>query len=396
MSGTNTILTPTAVTREALRVLHQKLNFVSKINRTYDDSFAKEGAKIGSQLKIRLPNQYVVTTGATMTAQDTSESSVTLTVGTQKHVGMTFTSQDLTLSLDDFSSRIIDPAMSVLAASVEADAMSMFLDVYNGVSNIGSAITLNKVWTGRKRLNDELTPMDNNRYALLNTQDSVDFMDAAKGLFHSSDQIEKQYTEGVIGRMGGFNFYENTLIPTSTTGTDATNCTVNAASQTGATITIVNGSSKTFSVGDIVTFAGCNRCHPETKADTGVLQQFVVTAAITAGGTSMAISPAIVTSGGTQNVYASPSGSGAVTKVGVASTVYKPSVVFHRDAFALATADLIMPKGVDFAARENMDGLSLRIVRQYDVVNDRLPCRVDILYGYKTIRAQLAARILSN
>lgn len=392
----NTLLTPTAVTRESLRILHQKLNFVSKITRTYDDSFAKEGAKIGSDLKIRLPNQYTVTTGAVMSAQDTSESSTTLTVSTQKHVGMNFSTAELALSIDDFSDRIIQPAMSVLAASIEADAMSMFLDVYNAVSNVGSAINLNKVWTGRKVLNDNLTPMDSNRYCLLNTQDAVDFMDAAKGLFHSSDQIEKQYTEGVIGRMGGFNFYENTLIPTSTTGTDASNCTVNAGSQTGSTITIVNGSSKTFSVGDVVTLAGCFRVHPETKVSTGVLQQFTVTAAVTAGGTSLAISPAIVITGGTQNCSAAPTGGGAVTKVGTASTVYKPSVVFHRDAFAFATADLVMPKGVDFAAREVMDGISMRIVRDFDIVNDKLPCRVDVLYGYKSIRPQLAARILSN
>jgi hypothetical protein len=395
MTG-NTLLTPTAVTRESLRVLHQKLNFVSKTNRSYDDSYAKDGAKIGDTLKIRLPNRYTVTSGATMVAQDTAESSVSLQIATQKHVGMNFSSSELALSIDDFSERIIEPAMSVLAAAVEADAMAMFLDVYNAVNNVGSAISLNKVWTGRKLLNDNLAPMDNNRYALLNTQDSVDFMDAAKGLFHSSDQIEKQYTEGVIGRMGGFNFYENTLMPTSTTGTDASNCTVNGATQTGATVTIVNGSSKTFSVGDVVTFAGCNRCHPETKADTGVLHQFVVTAAVTAGGTSLAISPSITTSGALQNCVASPTTTGAVTKVGSASTVYKPSMVFHRDAFAFATADLVMPKGVDFAYRDVQDGISMRLVRQYDINNDRLPCRVDILYGYKTVRPQLAARILSN
>lgn len=391
----NTLLTPTKVTREALRILHQKLNFVSKINRQYDSSFAVDGAKIGDSLKIRLPNQYTVTTGAAMTAQDTTESSVTLQVSTQKHVGMNFSTAELTLDLDDFSERIIEPAMSVLAANIEADAMSMFLDVYNGVNNVGSAINLNKVWTGRKRLNDNLAPMAK-RYCLLNTQDSVDLLDASKGLFNPSQILSEQYREGDIGRLGGFDFAENTLIPTHTTGDDASNCTVNGASQTGSSVTITNGSSKTFKKGDIVTFAGCNRVHPETKNDTGELQQFVVTEDEAAGGTSLAISPAIVTSGATQNVSASPTNSGAVTKVGGASAVYKPSVVFQRDAFAFATADLVMPKGVDFAAREVLDGISMRVVRQYDINNDKLPCRVDVLYGYKTLRAQLAARILSN
>jgi hypothetical protein len=392
----NTILTPAAVTKESLRVLHQKLNFIGKVSRQYDSSYAKDGAKIGDSLKIRLPNQYTVTDGATMTAQDTTESSVTLQVSTQKHVGMNFSTSELTLSLDDFSERIIEPAMAVLAAKVEADAMSMFLDVYNAVDNVGSAITLRKIWEARKVLNDNLTPMDNNRHVVLNTQDAVDFMDAAKGLFHSGDQISKQYADGKIGRMGGFDFAENTLIPTQTTGSAAatTTCTVNAANQTGASITIVNGSSKTFKAGDVVTFAGCYSVHPETKTSTGNLQKFVVTA--DAASTTLAISPSIVITGAKQNCSAAPDGSGAIVKIGTADGIYKPSVAFHRDAFAFATADLVMPKGVDFAAREVMDGISMRIVRQYDINNDKLPCRVDLLYGFETLRAQLACRILSN
>lgn len=392
----NTLLTPTAVTRKALQILHQKLNFVGSINRQYDDSFAKSGAKIGDSLKIRLPNQFTVRSGASLSAQNTTESSTTLTVGTQKGVDIEFTSAELTLSLDDFSQRILEPAMAVLAANIEADALSMSLDVYNAVNNIGSAITLNKALSARKILVDNLAP-GNERTLLLNTQDNLDLVDGLKGLFQDSTEIAKQYREGMVGRTAGFgSIYENTLLASQTTGTDASNCTINGATQTGATITIANGSSKTFKRGDIVTLAGVNRVHPETKADTGVAQQFVVTADVAAGGTSLPISPAIVTSGATQNVSASPTNSGAVTKVGTASAVYKPSLAFHKDAFTFATADLVMPQGVDFAAREVYDGISMRIVRQYAISTDTMPCRLDVLYGYKTIRPQLAARILSN
>src|SRR5574343_1649848 len=195
----NTLLTPTAVTREALRILHQKCNFIGNVVREYDDSFAKSGAKIGDSLKIRLPNQYVVRTGATLSAQDTTETSTTLQVATQKGVELNFTSADLTMSLDDFSARILEPAMSVLAANMEADAMSMFLDVYNNVNNVGSAITFAKLLGGRKVLNDNLAPIDNNRSALLNTQDNVDLIDALKGLFQDSAAITKQYKEGMMG-----------------------------------------------------------------------------------------------------------------------------------------------------------------------------------------------------
>jgi hypothetical protein len=388
------------ITREALRILHQKLNFIGNINRQYDDSFANSGAKIGDTLNIRLPNQYTVRTGKTLSTQDTTENKVPLQVATQKGVDVNFSSAELTLSLDDFSQRILEPAMAVLAANLEADAFTMALDVYNVVNNIGSAITFKNVMTGRKLLNDNLAPLDNNRSCILNTTDQVDLIDALKGLFQDSSAIQKQYKEGQMGRTGGFDFYENTLVPTQTTGTalSATTYTVNGAVTTnGSTVVVVATGATTFKKGDVITFAGCNRVHPETKADTGALQQFVVTADYAGGAGNLSFSPAIYTTTGQQNVLATgiPNGA-AITKVGGASAVYKPSLVFHKDAFAFATADLIMPKGVDFSAREVYDGISMRIVRAYDINNDNLPCRIDVLYGYKTLRAQLAARLLSN
>lgn len=391
----NTILTPTAVTRAALAILHQKLNFIGNINRQYDSSFAKDGAKIGDSLKIRLPNQYTVRTGASLSTQDTTESSTTLQVATQKGVDTTFSSSELTLSLQDFSDRVLEPAMSVLAANIEADALSMYKDVYNTVDNDAAAISFYNIMQGRQQLNENLAPMDNNRTALLSPYHNAKVVDALKGLFQDSSAISKQYRDGMMGRTGGFDFYENTLVGKHTTGTapKTTLYTVNGASQTGSTVTIQTGTA-TFKKGDIVTFAGCNRVHPETKADSGVLQQFTVTADYAGGGGNLAISPAIVTSGATQNVSASPTNTGAVVKVAAgASETMDQSMVFHKDAFTFATADLVMPQGVDFAAREVMDGISLRIVRQYAISTDTFPCRIDVLYGYKSIRPQLACRI---
>lgn len=396
----NSILTPTAVTRKALAILHQKLNFVGSINRQYDDSFAKTGAKIGDSLKIRLPNQYTVRTGATLTTQDITETSTTLQIGTQKGVDITFTSNELTLSLDDFADRILEPAMAVLAANIEADALTMALDVYQAVNNVGSAITLNKALTARKVLVDALAP-GSERCLLLNTQDNLDLVDGLKGLFQDSTEIAKQYREGMVGRTAGFgSIYENTLLASQTTGTapSVTLYTINGTTATGATGIVVQTGTATFKKGDVITLAATNRCHPETKADTGVLQQFVVTADYAGGAGTLAISPPIYgpTSLGLQNVVALPLTTAAIVKVGGASAVYKPSLAFHKDAFTFATADLIMPNGVDFAAREVYDGISMRIVRQYAISTDTMPCRLDILYGFKTIRAQLAARILSN
>lgn len=393
----NTLLTPTAVTRKALAVLHQKLNFIGSINRQYDDSFAKSGAKIGDSLKIRLPNEYTVRSGINMASQDTAEQSTTLQVASVKGVDLNFTSQELALSLDDFSERIIEPAMSVLAANIEADALSMSLDVYQAVNNVGSAINLNKALAARKMLVDALAP-GSDRTLLLNTQDNLDLVDGLKGLFQDSAEIAKQYREGKVGRTAGFgDIYENTLLASQATGTaaSATGYTISGAGQTGSSLAVATGTT-TFKKGDVITLAGVNRVHPETKADTGVAQQFVVTADYAGGAGSIAISPAIVTSGGRQNVTGSPTNGGAVTKVGDASAIYKPSLAFHKDAFAFATADLPMPQGVDFAAREVFDGISMSMVRDFSISDRSFPCRIDVLYGYKTIRPQLAARILSN
>jgi len=396
----NTILTPTAVTRKALQILHQKLNFVGSINRAYDDSFANSGAKIGTTLNIRLPNEYTVRSGANISTQDTAETSVALPVTSQKGVDVTFSSAELTLQLDDFADRILEPAMAVLAANIEADALNMAKDVYQNVSNIGSPISLNKVLAARKVLNDSLVPMDNNRSVLLNTQDNLDLVDGLKGLFQDSTEIAKQYRDGVMGRTAGFTFMENTLLASQATGTAAatTGYTVNGAVTTNGstTVTVATGTT-TFKAGDIFTVAGCNRVHPETKADTGVLQQFVVTADYAGGAGTLSFAPAIYTSGGRQNVTSGgmPNGN-AISKVGGASAVYKPSLAYHKNAFTFATADLQMPNGVDFAAREVFDGISLRVVRQYAISTDTFPCRIDVLYGYKTIRPQMACRILSN
>lgn len=390
----NSLLTPTAVTREALRILHQKLNFIGNVNRTYDDSFAKDGAKIGDSLKIRLPNQYVVRTGATLSAQDTTESSVTLQVATQKGVDLNFTSTDLTLSLDDFSSRILKPAMSVLAANIESDMLSnVYKDIYQQVDNAGSAITFKKVLEGKKKLVDSLTPPDIS--LLLNTQDNIDLVDALKGLFQDSKEIAKQYRDGMVGRTGGFDIWENTLMPSHTRG-DAASYVVNTSTGiTSGTATVtLSGGTGTVKAGDVFTIAGVFRVHPETKLSTGALQQFVATAD---GTTSVAVSPTPLTSGAGQNIVIVGAGaSKAVTVSGTASTAYGVSMAFHKDAFAFATADLVMPKGVDFSSRQVLDGISMRIVRQYDINNDKFPARLDVLYGYKTLRAQMAARLANN
>jgi hypothetical protein len=397
----NSLLTINMITREALRVLHQKLNFVGSINREYDSSFAKDGAKIGDTLRIRLPNQYVTRTGATLaTDTDTEERQVQLQVNKQRGVDLNFQSTELTLSLDDFSSRILVPAMSQLAASIEADAMTMYQDVYQSIWNGGSALTFNHVLDGRKLLQDALAPL-NDRSANLNSLDQANFIKDTKSLFQDSSTVAKQYREGYVGRTAGFDFMENTMWGRHTrgaaTGAYTTSTLVAVLPVTSKTpvsaITVATGTGA-MNKGDVFTIGNVFSVHPETKVSTGILQQFVVTANYAGGAGSVSISPAIVMAGGAQNVVIpTTSATAAITFAGTASTAVGTSLLYQKDAFTFATADLVMPKGVDMAAREVFDGISMRIVRQYDINNDRFPCRLDVLYGYQTTRAQLAARL---
>jgi hypothetical protein len=391
----NTILTPTAVTREALRILHQKLNFVGTITRDYDSSFAQSGARIGDTLKIRKPNQFTVRSGANLSTQDVTEQSVSLQISQQKGVDVQFSSVELTLDLDDFSARILDPAMSVLAANIEADAMSMYKDVANSVWNGASALTLAKVLAGRKILQNALAPL-NARTANLNTQDNVDMVSDTKGLFQDSTAIAEQYREGYMGRTAGFDFMENTLWPAHTRGAAGTGYLVNdtyAAGDTAITVDTGTGAAKK---GDVFTIASVNRVHPESKISTGIPYQFVLGADFAGGSGDLTLGQAVYASGPLQNVDALPADNAAITWLGTASTAVGTSLLYQEGAFAFATADLQMPNGVDFAAREVMDGISLRIVRDYDISTDNFPCRIDVLYGYKTLRHQLACRLHNN
>jgi hypothetical protein len=304
----------------------------------------------------------------------------------------------LTLTIDEFSARYLKPANGALASEIEKDALSMYKDVYSFVDNDTNVISFLNFMQAGQKLDENLAPDDNSRVALMSLTHNTKLTDALKGLFNPQAQLGNQYRKGKVANdTAGFSeWFRNSLFTAHTTGTAAktTGYTVSGANQVGASITVTGGTT-TFLKGDVVTFAGSNAVHPETKADLGYLQTFVITADSGTSATSLAISPAIVATGATQNVTASPTSTGAVVKLGAGvSETLQQSLVYHPDAFTFVTADLVdVSKFGCWGSRQVMDGISMRIARQYDIVNDKIPCRMDVLYGYKTIRPQLAARI---
>lgn len=396
---TNTIITPDEIANELLRHLHQKSVFLSTINRQYSDEFKDDGAKKGDSVRIKSPAQYSVRTGATFAAQNYVEETQLLTLGDQVGIDVEFTTRELSRSLNELSETRLKHMASRLVSHLEAEAMKMFLDVPNIVDGDTQALSLNHIALGGGQLSDELADMDD-RTALLSTKHNVAIVDALKGNFNDPDELSKQYKKGIMGDAAGFTFAQSSLVLDRTTGTapKTSGHLVAGAAQVGSSVTIDNGSgaahTTTFVKGDIVTM-GINRVHPETKADTGVLRTFVVTATTTSGvSTSISIFPPIVVSGTLQNVTGSPADNAPIVKVAAGNIEkYNSSMVYHKDAFTMATADLMIPRGVHFAARKNYEGVSLRVIEQYDVRADTIPCRIDVLPAFKAIRPLWACRI---
>lgn len=388
------------ITKEALRVLKNELGFAKGVNRQYDDQFAKSGAKIGSSLNIRKPPRFEVSDGATLSNQDAVEEQSTLTLDSQKHVAFRFTSKELTLDIDAFSERYIKPAVISLANKIDYDGLSLFDEVYHTTGTPGTTPNAFSYLTdAATKLSNAATPVDDMRKIVFNPAASGAMADGLKGLFQSQEQIKQQYEKGLMGLAGGFKICMDQNVRQHTVGAYAGTPLVNGANQTGSTLVTDGWSSgaSTLNVGDVFTIAGVNQVNPQSRESTGQLQQFVVTAQIsdTAGAKSIAISPSIVVSGAQQTVDGSPADDAAITVVGTASTAYPQNIAYHKDAFVLGMADLALPNGVDMAARASDPdaGLSVRIVRDYDISNDRFPCRLDVLYGWKAVRPELACRI---
>ena len=398
----NSILTIDMITRKALEILENNLVITRNVNRQYDDSFAVNGAKIGSTLRIRLPDRALVTDGAALQVQDDNEQFTTLTVASQKHIGVNFTSAELTMQLDDFAERVLKPRISQLASSIDADVANAYKSIYASVGTPGTVPATSLVLLqAQQKLNENAAVMSP-RYATVNPAANAGLVEGMKGLFNPTDTVSRQFKNGMMGT-GVLGFDEVNMsqsIKVHTTGSRAGTILVNGAVTTQGQSTItLDGltSNTTVTAGDVFTIANVYAVNPQTRESTGSLQQFVVTAAQTASGgdmASMAISPAIYTSASAlATVDSFPADNAAVTFLGSASTAYPQNLVYHKDAITFATADLLMPQGVDMAARANHNGISLRVVRQYDINNDRMPCRIDVLYGFGTIRPQMACRI---
>lgn len=391
------------ITRKALEILENNLVITRNVNRQYDDSFAVEGAKIGSTLRIRLPDRALVTDGAALQVQDDNEQYTTLTVASQKHIGVNFTSAEMALQLDDFAERVLKPRISQLAASIDADVANSFKSVYQSVGSPGTTPGTSLVLLQAQQKLNEAAAVMSPRYATVNPAANAALVEGMKGLFNPTDTISRQFKNGLMG-VGVLGYEE---INMSQSIKQHTNGSASRSDTPIVKTTLVNGANKltldnvtdglTLVPGDVFTIAGVYAVNPQTRESTGSLQQFVVQNTVTSASTEFVdveFAPAVY---GPTHALATvsklPAAGDVVTYLGAASGQYAQNLVYHKDAITFATADLLLPQGVDMASRQVHNGISMRVVRQYDINNDRMPCRIDVLYGYSVIRPQMACRI---
>ncbi len=408
----NTYLTISMITREALMVLENILTFTKHVNREYDDQFARSGAKIGATVNVRKPPRYIVTRGQALQIQDSTEQQVPVTLTTQYQCATTYSSQDLALSIDDFSKRFIRPQIAAIANAVDFDGLLLYKKIANLVGTPGTVPNaLLTYLNAGVVLDNNACPRDRQRSAVIGPQMQATLVDALKGLFQDSSDIARQYEDGTMGRTAGLKFSMDQNVNAHTVGPLGGTPAVAGAGQTGASINTsgwTGAAAKRLNQGDVIQFAGVNAVNPQNRQDVGRLQDFTVTADVNsdAGGlAAIPIDPPIILTGPFQTVTASPA-NGALISVfstaaagqgALANTVSPQGLAFHPDCFCLACADLPLPGGVDMAARvsDKQLGLSLRLIRDYDIQTDQWPTRIDFLAGWAVLRPELACRVAS-
>jgi hypothetical protein len=411
----NNLLTISKITNEALMVLENELTFTSEVDRNYDDQFAVVGAKIGATVNVRKPGRFIGTTGPALNVEDFNESSVPVTLGTQFHVDTQFTTQDLALSLDMFSDRVLKPAVAAIANKIDRDGLLL---AKNSTANIvGTAgvppTGLITYLTAGAYLDSEGAPRDGRRSCTVEPFTSATIVDSLKGLFMPSAKISEQYEKGLMGTdSAGMRWKMDQNVVSHQFGSYATavlSCNVTTAtgfltsgwaSSSNITIAATSAAAAGLLQGDVLTIAGVYAVNPQNRQAYGSnkLRNFVVNTAVTvpsSGNVTVNVSPAVITAGQFQNVSVTSTGSQSVVPFNNTGTVSPQNIIMHKNAFTLAVADLELPDGVHFAGRasDKEIGLSMRVVRQYTINNDSIPTRLDVLYGWAPLYPELAVRV---
>lgn len=399
---TNTLVTCSIVAKEALAILENMVSFAGMVNRDWEDEFTgnqSRGYSPGQTINIKRPPRYTYRSGRVAVPQATVETTVPLTLQ-QGGCDLNFTSLERTLSLQKLEDKL-QAALATVANEIDRQGLQMArLTTYNCLGTPGvlpntQTLALSAFTDVNRRLDEMAAPRDKRRAFVMGPAMNAAAVVGLAGLFNSQDKISKQFGSGMMVDSLGLSYAMDQNVDTHVNGTqNATGTNINGASQTGSTITVV-GLGGTITRGTVITLPGVFAVNPQSRTSTGVLAQFVVTADVAAGATSIPISPAIVTSGPYQNVTASPTNGLPFTIFGTASGSYQTNIGFHKDAFTLAMVPMWAPpggKGVIDVAQETYKGFTIKVTEFYDGVNDNSIMRLDVLFGWAATYPELAVK----
>jgi hypothetical protein len=411
----NTLITPSMIAKEALMQLENNLVFANRVHREYVKEFS--GGQ-GSTVAIRRPVKFQTTNGATASLQDVEEKSTNIVVDQRKHVAWEFSTQDLTLSIEEYSERYIKPAAITLAQTVDRSIASLYRSVWNAVGNVATQppSTFTDIARAAQRL-DEMAVEMSDRCMAVNPAAAYAVAGNQITLNGVGDVRKTAYDRAKVNEIANFDMYQSQNIVTHTVGPLGGAPLVNGAaqnvtyanavgsnwSQSLITDTWTAAAAPRLNAGDVFTIAGVFAVNPVpgegSKQALPYLQQFTVLSNVSsdaAGNATLTISPPIIASGPFQTVSAAPADNAAITVLGAANTAYPQNLGFHKNAFALVTVPLDMPDGVAFKARESHKGLSMRVIKDYDFTNDTDRIRLDVLYGVKAIYPDFACRVVGG
>lgn len=408
----NTIVTSDLVTKETALGYKNNLRFARSITMQYNDEFQYSGGKAGDTVRVRMPVRFAATEGSAFQEQAIYETTVPVTLEKQINVGMGWSTAQQTTDLGEIRSRYIAPAAQAIANKVDVYAFSnTFLDVYSAVGTPGVTPSsfLTYLQADTKLFNQSAG--EEGHLAVLNAISMATLANANASLFNPVSDVSEAYKTGYqqSDTLGIAKWMKSQNVQSYTTGgwTSTSTPVVNGANQTGSSLITSGWNSGTTSLkrGDTFTIAGVFTVNPVSYTNTSQLQDFVVTADVsdTAGAITISISPSIITSGSLQTVNASPAASAAITVRGASAaaagtmtaTSSAQNLIFNKEFATLVSADLEMPNGgADGSRVSSKDwNISIRLVKQYNILTDRNPSRLDVLVGAKTLQARLAARV---
>jgi len=368
--------------------------FVNSCGATYDDTYQFKGSKAGEAIRLEVPQEFSVRETIVQDIQDVEEKNVTLTRSVVRGVDIKYSSPELTQDIDGFSERKIKPACAALAAKVDTYCMETASDetaqtITIPATSLDSADAL----AAGTILTEGLAPLDA-RKLIISPQGSADLVTDSRALFHAAENISQQYKDGIVKIPAfGFDIGATTNCSTHTTGGYDTAYDVATASSSGDTTLVVDTGSGTIKKGEVFTIDSVFAVDANTKVSTGKLKKFAVTADSAGGSVTLSITPAIISTGPYQNVDSLPAVNDDLVFTGVASTAYKQGLAFHPDAYAIGFSDLELPADAVWSDRKVEDGVSMRCVRGFDMVNSVSSMRIDILFGIKTVIDRWGCRI---